>query len=184
MRNSLVSLLFLIILPLPLEAQDTLKTQHASLLPDYVKVQFAGNIGFISVGAGYSIFHSRLQTTLFYSYIPKSIGGAIINTVSWKNSFLIFNANIKSTYKISPYLGMSLAYSGYTPIQVLPHLGIRLGKNSHGVLRSKDIYLEVGTSGLYLNYYINNKDVRIYPLLNFSIGTTLFFNQHSKRSGW
>ena len=39
-----------------------------SLLPDYLKIQYAGNIGFISLGTGYSFFSDKINMDVFYGY--------------------------------------------------------------------------------------------------------------------
>ena len=42
-------------------AQETISVKEKSwYVPDYVKTQFAGNIGLISVGAGYQLFNKVL----------------------------------------------------------------------------------------------------------------------------
>lgn len=42
-------------------------------VPDYVKTQFAGNIGLISVGAGYQLFNKVVYTELLYGFVPKAV---------------------------------------------------------------------------------------------------------------
>ncbi len=50
-------------------AQDKDSIQDKSwYTPDYVKMQFAGNIGFLSVGAGYQLFNDLLYTELLYGF--------------------------------------------------------------------------------------------------------------------
>lgn len=180
MKNPVLYVFIFLLLPLHLSGQDTLKLSGNRFLPDYLKVQFAGNIGFISIGTGYSFLHSTLQTSLFYSYIPKGIEDTNISTVSLKNSFAFLNVNIKPDYRISTYLGIGLSYSGYRPIQTLLFVGARLYKSSHGIFKGKDIYFEVGTTGLYLNYIVNNADVKVSSIANYSIGMSFYFKDSKK----
>jgi hypothetical protein len=52
--------------------------------PDHIKVQYAGGIGFISIGAGYSTKNQKLEGDLSYGYLPKSVGGIRIHSNLWK----------------------------------------------------------------------------------------------------
>jgi hypothetical protein len=180
MKKHVLYIIILLLLPLCLSGQDTLKLSGKRFLPDYMKVQFAGNIGFISIGTGYSFLHSRIQTSLFYSYIPKGIEDTNISTASLKNSFAFLNVDIKPDYRISTYLGVGVSYSGYRPIQTLMFAGARLYKGSHGIFKGKDIYFEVGTTGLYLNYIVKNESVSVNSILNYSIGMSFYFKESKK----
>jgi hypothetical protein len=180
MRNLFLLILVVTVLPLQISGQDTLKLSANRFLPDYMKVQFAGNIGFISLGTGYSFLHSHLQTSLFYSYIPKGIEGENINTVSLKNSLSFLSLDMKPNYSISPYLGFGVAYSGFKPLQTLVYMGIRLYRSSHGFFKGEDVYFEVGTTGLYINYVVNNEAIKVNSILNYSIGMSFYFKDYKK----
>ncbi|MCK5029563.1 MAG: hypothetical protein KAR57_08010, partial [Bacteroidales bacterium] len=55
-------------------SQVSYKVDSASykkFLPDYVKLQFAGGIGFLSTGIGYTFFDHRLDVSFFYGYVPE-----------------------------------------------------------------------------------------------------------------
>ncbi len=55
-----------------------------SLLPHHAQLQFAGNIGFVSAGIGYATKNEKLQADLYYGYLPKSIGGTTIHSITGK----------------------------------------------------------------------------------------------------
>lgn len=63
------------------KGQDSTNNKHW-IIPDYAIVQFAGGIGFISVGAGYTIRNEKLKLALVYGYVPKSIGGLPIHAAT------------------------------------------------------------------------------------------------------
>src|SRR5687768_16913956 len=58
-------------------------------LPHYVPLQFAGNIGFVSIGAGYISSHRNYRLELLYGYVPKTVAGAYIHHITAKNIFTV-----------------------------------------------------------------------------------------------
>jgi hypothetical protein len=65
-------------------AQDSFVKKRHPLLPHHVKAQFAGGIGFVSIGAGYANKKEKLEGDIFYGYVPKSIGGLPIHALTAK----------------------------------------------------------------------------------------------------
>ncbi len=51
--------------------------QKKRLVPDFVTTQYAGSIGFVSVGAGYDVFNKRSMLSLHYGYVPMGKGGPL-----------------------------------------------------------------------------------------------------------
>lgn len=49
------------------------KSGTKTLLPHYIKLQFSGGIGFISIGAGYSNKKEKLKGDLYYGYVLKKL---------------------------------------------------------------------------------------------------------------
>ena len=80
--------------------------------PDYIKLQYAGGAGFVSVGAGYSSKNQKLEGDLFYGYVPKSIGGVRIHSISLKFNWIpIHSVEIKK-YQVEPLtMGLLINYS-------------------------------------------------------------------------
>jgi hypothetical protein len=80
--------------------------------PDHIKVQYAGGIGFISIGAGYSTKNQKLEGDLYYGYLPKSIGDIRIHSISGKITWIpIHSVSIKK-YKVEPLMtGLVINYS-------------------------------------------------------------------------
>lgn len=48
---------------------------RSALSPDFYTAQFAGSIGYISVGAGYTFFKNKMDVSLHYGFVPKRMGG-------------------------------------------------------------------------------------------------------------
>lgn len=62
--------------------------ERAWYIPDHAKVQLAGNIGFLSPGAGYSLARGRLELDLFLGWVPEAVGGRDIWSVTGKLTWL------------------------------------------------------------------------------------------------
>lgn len=69
----------------------------------HLYIQYAGNLGVVGLGFGKCIFWRYLETSLFYGYVPASIGGTDIHTFALRNHLFV-NAN--SMFKI--YLGCGI----------------------------------------------------------------------------
>ncbi len=119
-------------------------------MPDYIKIQYAGNIGFLSIGAGYEWWREISQTDILYGYVPECKGEATIHTFTIKNTFRLYQFNIKQKYNISPILGFSVS--------------LEPGQNSY--LRLPDKYPE--------GYYSTNS---IYACLNLGVKSKFKFDE-------
>ena len=72
--------------------------------PDHIKVQYAGGLGFISIGTGYSTKNQKLEADLYYGYLPKSVGGVSIHSISAKVTWIpIHSVSIKK-YELEPLM--------------------------------------------------------------------------------
>lgn len=60
------------------------KKKGDNILPDHIKLQFAGGIGAFSVGIGYGSRSTKLEGDFIYGYVPKKVGGITIHTISSK----------------------------------------------------------------------------------------------------
>jgi len=63
------------------QEQDTTRQEYR-FLPDYMKLQYAGGIGFLSLGAGYTFINQRLDISLFYGYVPKGMSIHSLHSIS------------------------------------------------------------------------------------------------------
>jgi len=62
--------------------QDSVRRQKHWAFPDHAIIQFAGGIGYVSVGAGYTARKEKLKLVLLYGYVPESIGGLPIHAAT------------------------------------------------------------------------------------------------------
>lgn len=105
----LVIIFFLLFKPETLSAQ---KKNSNMLLPDHIKIQYAGGTGFISIGVGYSNKNQKLEADLYYGYLPESIGGVRIHSISTKFIWIPINTVRVKKYMLEPLMtGLVVNYS-------------------------------------------------------------------------
>ena len=49
--------------------------QKSFLKPDFLALQHAGSIGYLSAGLGYDVFQSRARMSFHYGNVPENLGG-------------------------------------------------------------------------------------------------------------
>lgn len=166
--------------------------------PDHVKLQFAGAIGFISPGIGIAYAKDKIETDLFFGYLPKQIGGEHIIMLTLKNTYIPFSLHPKhSQLTIHPLtIGGFFNYTfgnqyetfwpdhypqGYYWWDSAIRLGIFLGGDvdipiKNNTFNSVSAYYELGTNDLYLiSYFQNLKYFKPYDILNLAIGVKMSF---------
>lgn len=180
-------------------SQDStlIKDKIKPFIPDYVKTQFAGNIGFLSVGVGYQFLKNHLYTELLYGYVPASISKAKpIHTITIKNTFPILSKNF-NTIALSPIAGFTTSLeTGKNSFVILPdkypkgyylpnafHLTFFIGASVHKdfvnfkLIKGADLYFELSTVETYLWYAIKSKDVKLNDIVSSAIGINLYLGK-------
>lgn len=165
-------------------------------IPDHLKTQFAGNIGFLSVGAGYLHGNDKLETDLFVGFLPKSIGGDHIVSVSTKMTYSPWKFALNEEYTVIPFsIGPYLSYSfGSQFDTILPNeypdgyywwaTSLRFGAFVGGRvqmyigdkqrIKSFDFYYELGTYDLeFLSYMQNREALQISDIFSLALGVKL-----------
>ena len=164
-------------------------------IPDYVKAQFAGNIGLLSVGFGYQFLNNRLYSEILYGYVPASISKAErIHTITLKNTFSILNKEIK-LITLSPITGFTASFeTGNNSFLKLPDkypkgyystnafhftffIGAKVHKNfiNSKIIKGADLYFELGSVDTYIWYKILSKEVKINQIFSSAVGVNLYF---------
>jgi len=173
----------------------TLIKEKAWYVPDYAKVQFAGNIGLLSVGFGYKFLNNHLYSELLYGYVPASVSKAeVIHTITIKNTFPLLNKEIKAI-TVSPIAGFTASFeTGNSSFLKLPdkypsgyystnafHFTLFIGAKVHKsfinqkIMKGVDLYFELGTVDTYLWYAVLSKEVKINQIFSSAIGINLYF---------
>lgn len=144
---------------------------HAYFI-DYLKIQYAGEIGFFSAGLGKN-FTENYSLEYFHGYVPEDIGGHEIETFSLKNNYKLFKlerwgyfsdiyigANVYHVtgleYQTSRHSSFPEEYYRLGSIRAMFYTGISIGSSKY----SQHIgYFESGLNDIVLINYLNNKDV-------------------------
>ncbi len=183
--------------PEPTLAGGNIEKNQSWLLPDFAKIQFAGNIGFISIGTGYSVLNDHLQVDLLYGYVPGSIGGVEIHTLTFRINAIPFYDSVFNDYKLSwIYLGFGVNYAPgdkffigsfdkypddyYQPTAIhgIIYIGSKIHKDGRifgSRLKGYDIYVELGTVDNYLRSAVKTEEISYSEILNLSFGVALYF---------
>ena len=164
-------------------------------IPNYIKMQFAGNIGVVSVGAGYQLFDKVLYSELLYGYVPESVSKADkIHLITIKNTFPVFRKEIAKNLTITPIAGFTTTIDiGTTTFTTLPskypddyyvptafHFtlfgGVMIHKDfiNSKMINGVDFYVEMGTVETYLWYGITSKEVGLSDIFSTSIGINFY----------
>ena len=90
-------LLITCILAFPLITHGNLDTLGKNkYLPHFVKLQYAGGIGFISPGIGYTFFNEKLDITGFYGYVPKHFTKQSLHSISIQSTVKPFQYSYRN----------------------------------------------------------------------------------------
>lgn len=173
-----------------LQANDTLRNKF---LPDHVKVQFAGGIGFASVAGGYETKNEKFEADVFYGYVPKKIGGVTIHSLSGKlTAYPLPNFKIKN-WNVKPLsVGVLLNYSfgkqyflfdpepypfNYYRFPTALHSGFfvggAIGNNGRKIssLKKLSLYYELVTYDVLLSsYFTNTKSLSLSDVFSLGLG--------------
>ena len=174
----------------PTIAQDSTK----GAWPHHVKIQYAGGIGFLSIGVGYTNKKQSIEGDVYYGYLPRSVGGISIHSVTGKfTGFPIrpfhfrqvelkpVSAGVLINYTFGKqYFGFSpenypFNYYGHpTAWHVGIFVGGQLNKNFEGRLKQAGVYYELITFDREFISFVNNtKSLNIMDILNLAIGIKL-----------
>ncbi|MBC5991308.1 hypothetical protein [Pontibacter cellulosilyticus] len=175
------------------EQTDTTAVPPAS--PFHLKAQFAGGIGFLSVGVGRTLFDEKLETDLFLGYLPQSIGGDRIVTSAIKATYVpIKPVQIKTVNWQPLRVGLQVSYTfgsdyfatepsdkypkSYYGFSTALHGSILLGGQVDLTrvdrLKKFAAYYEFGTSMEYLVSYIQNpKYLSPGKIFNLALGVRM-----------
>ena len=167
-------------------------------MPHYVPLQFAGNIGFLSAGAGYNSNKQNYQLALMYGYVPRSIARSSIHTITAKNNFPLGWYGIKNHRTVIPYLGLGLTveiggnaffrmpshfpesyYDFPKNLHVIAYGGVRLRQlftDEVKALRGVEFYAEGGTVDVYIWYKTISNQIKFHQIFSLAIGVSLLLD--------
>jgi hypothetical protein len=138
-------------------------------VPDHAKLQLAGNVGFLSPGAGWALGR-RSEADVFFGWVPEAVGGDDIFSVTGKLSWAPWRLGSRP-WTVRPLtLALQLTYTfgdqyylvpdhAFTPtalrsgVAVGAAVGRLIGK------RSVSAYAELVAIDVGLVYLVSDRDV-------------------------
>ncbi|WP_233877608.1 hypothetical protein [Dyadobacter sp. CY323] len=177
---------------------ETFQKSKKWYLPDHMKLQFAGGIGFLSGGPGYSSRNKTLETDILFGFLPQKFGGDALVTITGKTTYSPWRIPVKTDYYVAPFsLGFYLSYTfgpqfdtkwpayypeGYywwaTTFRPGAYVGGKVGKNfiRKSRARGAEFYYELGTYDLLLVSYVQNRAfLNLSDIVNLSFGVKYGF---------
>jgi len=177
--------------PLSLNAEK-LSLSSKNALPTIFLVQYAGNMGLISVGLGRTFNNDRIETFLIYGILPKQINGVGAQTLSLKATGRITQLPISRACNLKTYTGIAiignftnnvhLSFPDYYPssyydlptsLHAAPSIGASITWKQRDYIQTNSSYTlfaEFSTIDYYLISLLNNKSMQFPDIWNFSFG--------------
>ncbi len=190
-----------------LTKSDTLIMNHEKVviprrvfIPDHFRLQFAGNIGFISLGLGYN-FGKSYELTLMYGLQNEFFGNSkeSVRTLALKNTFNLYNSfHIYKNISFVPTAGISINW-GFTNntfrklpkhypnkyyfqnrVHLAPFIGgkIRYDFEKSGkkeFARHVELYVEAGSLDAYILEWVRTDYVKLGDIMSLAIGVSFYY---------
>ena len=167
-----------------------------ALLPHFAQLQFAGNLGLLSIGLGYDFARDRLHLAVLDGYLPRSISKTRgINTISFRLSGDVARLWPRHRVEARPYAGVGALFettgAGFythlparyrdrryyrnSAVHALCFAGVRaVFKTPHAdLVRSIGLYGETGTLDSYLFYSLRNGGRHLTHIFSAALGVVV-----------
>ncbi len=150
---------------------------------DQMKLQHAGEIGYIAFGLG-KVISKNYSFDILYGYVPADIAGNEIETYSFKNDYKVYRYE-KLKYLSTLYIGINFYhviglkyqtsrfgsyprnYYRMSSIRVMPYLGLSVTLKN----KKDDLFLESGVNDVWLvNYYNNPDEINLSDYASLALG--------------
>lgn len=198
MRKILLSILLLAGCAANAQEQQPVEKTRKWYMPDHLKMQFAGNVGFLSGGPGYISRNKTLETDLLFGFLPQKYGGDALVSITLKTTYSPWRIPLKNTAYINPFsMGIWLSYTfgaqfdtswpsyypaGYywwaTAMRPGIYIGGKAGKQitMNNKKRGLEAYYELGSYDLKMITYVQNVGtVKLSDIFSLALGVKLAF---------
>ena len=196
-NNNIIFFLFLVLMNTNAEASGkrNKKLLDKIIAPDYINLQYAGNLGLGSIGFGYVSENEKHNFGVSYGYLPSSVNSVRVHTISGKGAFNFRRHKLSERTFVNGYVGTNLLYSvtnntylkfpGYYPtdyyftnaVHFAPFLGLKVSSRKS---TSRFSYVELGTLDYYLFNRIKYNRTRFIDCINLCMGLSIPLNKTSK----
>ena len=163
-----------------------------ALIPTHTKIQFAGNMGLLSLGTGWDYGkRNQWETDIFLGVLPKYQSDCTKLTFTLKQNYIPWSVSFDRHWAIEPfYCGLYVTtiagedfwkkepgrypnryYNFSTKLRPYIFIGQRVAFSpEHDLLRSVSLFYEVSTCELYLVSKATNSSLSMKDILRFSFG--------------
>ncbi len=195
MKHASIILIAAAISLLPLSAKSQKYIDRHS---PYAKVQYAGNIGKVSVGFGYAMLNKYLSVDFNYGFVPQSANDAKIHILTLKGNCQLPGADIYNGMILNGFIGCGVSYTmtrntylrtpDFLPdnyyhtnaIHFLPYIGMKLFMPANGKFVSGiEPYIELGTADYLLSNTLGSKVLKFKDIWNMGIGVVFHLQASS-----
>ena len=168
----------------------------AELIPTQFIMQYAGNMGFMSIGIGWDYGkHKQWETNLMFGYLPKISSHRGKLTMTLKENYLPWSMYLKQGWMLEPLscgLYLNTVFGSefwdnqpsrypdkyYEPLNTKGRIHVFLGQritkiipaNKRKFLKSISAFYEVSACDLYLRLLVMEKKVRLQDIMCLSVG--------------
>ena len=179
-------------------ANKKVKLTKKIFSPDYINLQYAGNLGLGSVGLGYVSVKNKNTIGFSYGFLPESINNVEVHTFSLKRVFHISKHRFSKRSLGTSYMGTNIIlsktkntyikfpdhfpskYYFTNAVHFAPFIGVKFDNiltNKKKLYRYP--YIEIGTIDYYLFNSIKYKQLDFVDCLNVSMGVSFFINKNN-----
>lgn len=194
---SYILLIFSLFSTQALSAQDSIVGKKRGIIPDYVNFQLAGNIGGISIGAGYYLNPVRsLCLDGIYGFSPAFRTGRAIHNIVLRLSYYPYAFDLPRNYTLRPLMSFAVSKQiadndrtfstlpknypegYYAPNAFRLHfdLGIALKRelSKTRFIKAIELYANTTTNEMYVTYFFKSETVNFADIFSMAIGINLY----------
>jgi hypothetical protein len=166
------------------------------LRPDFLQVQYAGSIGYLSFGVGYNGIRNKALTSIHFGHVPNFAGGPL-NIFSGRFLYVPHTYRLSDRVTIAPYnTGLTISYhlgsnfrtswpdhrypesyywwqtSFRFHLNIQPSITVRL--SDHTIFKSLSAYVDVNSNELYaVSFGTNTHALTLWDVLMLGAGVRL-----------
>jgi hypothetical protein len=162
--------------------------------PDYIPLQYAGNIGWLSAGIGYRARKDNYQISLVYGYAPPSVSGLHIHMITAKNIIHLYKLRLREKDTLIPYgaVGVNLEIGGESffmlpsnmpekyyhfpkSLHCIPATGVKWRRQSNRLkgFSGIEFFVELSTVDVLVFYKATSENISLQQILSTSFGLHL-----------
>ncbi|HPE43829.1 MAG TPA: hypothetical protein PKV88_07085 [Bacteroidales bacterium] len=186
-------LILIVLLLLLLGGKAFAQEKSRGIIPDYINLQFAGNIGALSAGAGYYLNPANsLALDAIYGFSPAYRTGKAIHNIVVRLNYSPYNIGLNDALNLKPFASLAISRQiadGDRTFERLPknfpegyyapnafRLHFDLGLSLHKKfapekrVRGMEFYLATTTNEMYVTYFINSREVGLGDIFSLTLG--------------